>query len=1359
MELLDLSKLNIDVSILSGDNYGNIKWHKLTNITRHDPSEYIYNIKTKWGREVSVVASKSLLIWNENTKEFEEKNTEDVNIGDKMPLSFNIPQTNNTITHVNLKDYLSESEYIYGTDYNNGINKCGNKKDFEIKDNYVYLKNSRRNSPYIPDKFELNRDNGFFIGIYLAEGNTCKDYVGIANNDENIRNKVKEWFDKNGIVNRIQVKKFDPNRPGLSTSIRGYSTILVQFLEKFLGKYSQGKYVPNEAFMAPDEFIQGLIDGYISGDGCITDYHVVVTSVSKDLIHGISHLMSRYGIFSKLSTVICTKNNIGSKNILPRHVLSIQSKYVYKFGKIFNLSLIQKQEKLTKLIERKTLDNMSFLYEQQNDVILDKIVSIDKVLSSSNDVYKKVFDVTVPETLNFLIYNGLNLRDTSETGYIQRRLVKAMEDNKIYYDQTVRNATGAIVQYLYGEDGIDGTKIENQYIPYIQMNLIQLDTAYHLRKEDPLDIHLTPEAMEMVRKHPEWINKSEKYFEQIIEDRLFLIRHIFKGEDTNKIQYPVPFERIIKNSMRRMNIVTKKSDIKNHDIDAILPTDLTPLYVYDAIEKVCDNLRIVHKHQGVRFLQILLRCHLSPKTLIFEYHMPMSVFDYVIAQIEKSFIKSIAHAGEMVGIIAAQSIGELSTQQSVTGDTLVKIIHNDTTLYVGEIGKFIDTLMSDSKKVHKLPNDGYVLNIPHKDTYTIVSITTEEKLKWSKISQVSKHPANGDLMKITTRSGRTVTATLSHSFLMRNCYGIFPIRGSLLKLGDRIPVAKMIPKNNNQVDESFKDYKFSVHSFQDIIPNVHEIAVTMKSIINKENYTRNDLQDIITTSKNKTDNRMLIKLLQQAIDSDVIYDEIIDIERIEDPKTFVYDFTVPGTESFMVNDGVMVHNTLDSFHSSGTAAAVKATSGVPRLKELLSVSKNIKTPTLIVYMKPDIGTVVDPIKTDNDSIDIRLQESKERSMKVMKQIEITYLVDILDNTEIYWDPPGNNGLETGLAEDSHILDIYRVFSNIECQRSRSQSPWVLRMKLNKVKMYRIGITMLDIYTKINNMYNQSIDCVFSDDNDHELIFRIRLTKDVLKDIDPDDAIAALKAMEYNLTHNVLLKGVKGIKKVSMREKKRKQYNEDLDKFEQINEWVLDTDGTNLVEILANPNIDSTRTRSNDIYEILQVLGIEAARNALYQEFMEVTGEGEINYRHMSLLLDTMTNRGTLMSVDRHGINRGDVGPLAKCSFEETTDMLINASIFSELDNINGVSANIMLGQLPPCGTGDHEILIDEEKFMTLLKETGGKKAKLHVPANIPLDIPTLYDEKKTCTVDNIASKYKMPRKSKKKMPETNVTFV
>jgi DNA-directed RNA polymerase II subunit RPB1 len=90
-----------------------------------------------------------------------------------------------------------------------------------------------------------------------------------------------------------------------------------------------------------------------------------------------------------------------------------------------------------------------------------------------------------------------------------------------------------------------------------------------------------------------------------------------------------------------------------------------------------------------------------------------------------------------------------------------------------------------------------------------------------------------------------------------------------------------------------------------------------------------------------------------------------------------------------------------------------------------------------------------------------------------------------------------------------------------------------------------------------------------------------------------------------------------------------------------------------------------------------------------------------------------------MSIDRHGINRGDIGPLAKSSFEESTDMLINASIFAEYDKVNGVSANVMLGQQPPCGTGDSRILIDEEHMMELLKDVAdNKKGKLDaIPEN------------------------------------------
>ena len=83
---------------------------------------------------------------------------------------------------------------------------------------------------------------------------------------------------------------------------------------------------------------------------------------------------------------------------------------------------------------------------------------------------------------------------------------------------------------------------------------------------------------------------------------------------------------------------------------------------------------------------------------------------------------------------------------------------------------------------------------------------------------------------------------------------------------------------------------------------------------------------------------------------------------------------------------------------------------------------------------------------------------------------------------------------------------------------------------------------------------------------------------------------------------------------------------------------------------------------------------------------------------INLLVDIMTNKGTLMSVDRHGINKSDRGPLAKCSFEETPDIIAKAAIFGELDKIKSVSANIMVGQEPPIGTGSIDVIFDEEQY-------------------------------------------------------------
>lgn len=220
--------------------------------------------------------------------------------------------------------------------------------------------------------------------------------------------------------------------------------------------------------------------------------------------------------------------------------------------------------------------------------------------------------------------------------------------------------------------------------------------------------------------------------------------------------------------------------------------------------------------------------------------------------------------------------------------------------------------------------------------------------------------------------------------------------------------------------------------------------------------------------------------------------------------------------------------TLDSFHVSGTAAAVKATSGVPRLKEILSATKKTKTPTLTIYMKNDISCVVNPIRNESgDFKDDRIDITKNHAMNIKNSIEITKLSDILKYTEIYWD----NGeyYETNIEEDKGIMNIYKEFEELNgnVAKSKSSSPWVLRLVFDKFKMLSYNLKMIDIYTKLNTAYDKYIECVYSDDNAEECVFRIKPTDNALKD---GDEIATIKAIEHNIIHQILLKGYKGIKR-------------------------------------------------------------------------------------------------------------------------------------------------------------------------------------------------------------------------------------
>jgi DNA-directed RNA polymerase subunit A' len=149
------------------------------------------------------------------------------------------------------------------------------------------------------------------------------------------------------------------------------------------------------------------------------------------------------------------------------------------------------------------------------------------------------------------------------------------------------------------------------------------------------------------------------------------------------------------------------------------------------------------------------------------------------------------------------------------------------------------------------------------------------------------------------------------------------------------------------------------------------------------------------------------------------------------------------------------------------------------------------------------------------------------------------------------------------------------------------------------------------------------------------------------------------------------------------------------------EWVIRTDGSNLEGVLAIEGVDPTRTTTNDIHEIAQILGIEAARNALIKEAHSVLEEQglDVDIRHVMLVSDIMTNTGQIQQIGRHGISGKKSSVLARAAFELTIQHLVNAAIKGETDPLKGVIENIIVGQTMPLGTGSVEL------FMSM----GGKR--------------------------------------------------
>jgi len=318
--------------------------------------------------------------------------------------------------------------------------------------------------------------------------------------------------------------------------------------------------------------------------------------------------------------------------------------------------------------------------------------------------------------------------------------------------------------------------------------------------------------------------------------------------------------------------------------------------------------------------------------------------------------------------------------------------------------------------------------------------------------------------------------------------------------------------------------------------------------------------------------------------------------------------------------------TLNTFHAAGISAQ-NLTMGVPRLKELINLSKCIKSPCMSVKL-------THAIPSKNIFVGVTL-------VNIVTDTLIYERMDFLD----------------------HERDYLRIVNlEIEC------SNICAILKCSSKTMKKHNISSLDVTCAIFGSSEVLwCSCIGND------IYVRFLEEDLMNS--KEEFICYINKLKNDL----LIKGLNNISEAF---------------YDDNDELRIHTTGTDLDGILCHPDVDPMKTFSNDINEMYCKFGVEAARNTLLVEIKRVIEyDGSyLNYRHLSVLLDVMTYKGSLMAITRHGINRTETGVLMRCSFEETVNIILDAAIYAEKDNLHGVTENIVMGKLAKIGTGSMDIL-------------------------------------------------------------------
>jgi len=342
--------------------------------------------------------------------------------------------------------------------------------------------------------------------------------------------------------------------------------------------------------------------------------------------------------------------------------------------------------------------------------------------------------------------------------------------------------------------------------------------------------------------------------------------------------------------------------------------------------------------------------------------------------------------------------------------------------------------------------------------------------------------------------------------------------------------------------------------------------------------------------------------------------------------------------------------------------------------------------------------------------------TKADAKKVLERLESRYLASKINpgeaigiiTAESFGEPSTQMTLRTfhfaGVAEAQISLGLPRLIEIFDA-RKEIATP-LMEIYLNPPYNHSADEKKLErIIAQIKEIKMEEVTTSISL-NLTRIHVEIRLNKKRMKDLEVNEASVlkqlknSVKTAEFEANEEFIVAKPKSKENTlpllyMLKEKIKEVIVKGTDEIKQVlpvnrnNELVLLATGSNLKKILELEEVDTTRTTTNDIFEIMKVFGIEAARQAIIHEAQRVIQDQalDIDLRHIMFIADLMTTTGTIKGITRSGITGEKESVLARASFETPIVHIMNASLIGEVDMLNSVIENVLLNQPVPLGTG------------------------------------------------------------------------